>query len=596
VKDGRLDTVKPLGNEIIHPDATGNNDGTDGSTPSEGNFTFSRGSNLAATRVDVNGLIEKGRENLLLQSNQFDTTWSNVLGGSIISGQGGYDGSNDAWIITSSSPSSGRLSQGVSGSGVHTMSIYAKAGSTNWMRFYMVGSPIAQAWFDLENGQIGTKTATNIDTKIEAVGATGWYRCSITSNLSLIEMRIYPSSGDGEGGGIGSIYIQDCQVEKSLVATDYIETGASTAQAGILEDLPRLDYSGSCPALLLEPQRSNFIQHSEYALDSSWTTQKATLTANALTSPEGVDNAVKFLEDASTGRHRSYTLYNTPAGTHCVSVFMKDGNRGYGFLHWAMEGGDGRFSIVVDLSDGEVVDTMGFSGSEVIVDYGTEDYGNGWYRAYIVGTKASSNNSYANFGLASSDNDANNSGTPSYTGDGTHYAYFYGMQLETGSYPTSYIPTYGSAVTRSVDFAEAVFTENDIAPTGGTTLFIEFETSGEVDTTPNTGGFYLKNNAGTLGHWGMSFGYGDRIYSNYKNGSTIQWDGATPENTLCKVAFQLVNGGKSFLNGTTKATTSVDWSTRQLGQLELQYGTRVKQAVLFPTILTDSECIALTTI
>ena len=35
----------------------------------------SRGSNLAATRVDVNGLIEKGRENLLLQSNQFDTTW-----------------------------------------------------------------------------------------------------------------------------------------------------------------------------------------------------------------------------------------------------------------------------------------------------------------------------------------------------------------------------------------------------------------------------------------------------------------------------------------------------------------------------------------
>ena len=26
VKDGRLDTVKPLGNSIIHPDATGNND------------------------------------------------------------------------------------------------------------------------------------------------------------------------------------------------------------------------------------------------------------------------------------------------------------------------------------------------------------------------------------------------------------------------------------------------------------------------------------------------------------------------------------------------------------------------------------------
>ena len=55
-KDGKLYSIKP----------------TDGS----GDFTFTRGSNLAATRVDVNGLIEKGRENLLLQSNQFDTTWT----------------------------------------------------------------------------------------------------------------------------------------------------------------------------------------------------------------------------------------------------------------------------------------------------------------------------------------------------------------------------------------------------------------------------------------------------------------------------------------------------------------------------------------
>ena len=38
-------------------------------TNGDGDFTFSRGSNLTATRIDSNGLIEKGRENLLLQSN-----------------------------------------------------------------------------------------------------------------------------------------------------------------------------------------------------------------------------------------------------------------------------------------------------------------------------------------------------------------------------------------------------------------------------------------------------------------------------------------------------------------------------------------------
>jgi hypothetical protein len=45
-------------------------------TNGDGDFTFSRGSNLAATRVNSEGLIEKGRENLLLQSNSFDTTWA----------------------------------------------------------------------------------------------------------------------------------------------------------------------------------------------------------------------------------------------------------------------------------------------------------------------------------------------------------------------------------------------------------------------------------------------------------------------------------------------------------------------------------------
>ena len=71
-------------------------------TNGDGDFTFSRGSNLTATRVDSNGLIAKGRENLLLQSNQFDTTWTNNLGasGTIADNQSGYDGSNDAWLLT----------------------------------------------------------------------------------------------------------------------------------------------------------------------------------------------------------------------------------------------------------------------------------------------------------------------------------------------------------------------------------------------------------------------------------------------------------------------------------------------------------------
>ena len=69
-------------------------------TNGDGDFTFSRGSNLAATRVNSEGLIEKGRENLLLQSSQFDTTWSKN-NATLTSGQSGYDGSSDAWKLES---------------------------------------------------------------------------------------------------------------------------------------------------------------------------------------------------------------------------------------------------------------------------------------------------------------------------------------------------------------------------------------------------------------------------------------------------------------------------------------------------------------
>ena len=86
------------------------------------------------------------------------------------------------------------------------------------------------------------------------------------------------------------------QLEQGLVATDYIETTSSTAQAGILEDTPRLDYSGgaSCPALLLEPQRTNSIcLQSEYF--DVWTLEFRKILAYIiimlLHSPQGVQNA-----------------------------------------------------------------------------------------------------------------------------------------------------------------------------------------------------------------------------------------------------------------------------------------------------------------
>ena len=71
----------------------------------------------------------------------------------------------------------------------------------------------------------------------------------------------------------GRLYLHPRRkLEQGLVATDYIETTTTSVSAGILEDMPRLDYSGgaSCPSLLLEPQRTNLLTHRSTLVVQYW--------------------------------------------------------------------------------------------------------------------------------------------------------------------------------------------------------------------------------------------------------------------------------------------------------------------------------------
>ena len=171
-KDGTLYSVKP--------------------TNGDGDFTFTRGSNLAATRVNSEGLIEKGRENLLLQSNSFDVS-SNWINNSSdeTGGQAGYDGSNDAWKLTSTATSNAFTRQTVSSSGVITLSIYSKAGTSSFLLIAIQGG--GNTWFNLSAGTIGTDAS--ISSNIEDMGS-GWYRCSVVWNASITGVRLYVCDSD----------------------------------------------------------------------------------------------------------------------------------------------------------------------------------------------------------------------------------------------------------------------------------------------------------------------------------------------------------------------------------------------------------------
>jgi hypothetical protein len=557
-KDGKLYSIRP----------------TDG----DGDFTFSRGSNLAATRVDVNGLIEKGRENVLLQSNQFDTTWINN-GTTETGGQTDRGGGSNAWLIEKSI-AGGSIRQSIVYNGVGTFSIYAKAGSLDYILLYInYGSGTdTQAYFDLSSGSVGT-TIAEIDATISSIGG-GWYRCSVSFNTpsATATILVFPANGDNDTSGTsGSIYIQDAQLEQGLVATDYIETGASTAQAGILEDLPRLDYSGgaSCPALLLEPQRSNVFPYSEYFSDE-WSESNATLTHNAAISPEGVQNAASLDATALAASLRDNI---NVTGTYTFSVFVKGVNAaGIRLRVDAATDANSYF----DLSDGSLV-TSG--GTNVTAD--SVDYGNGWRRYYMTADISNSQK----IQLFITDGD---------TGYGLGEIYIYGAQFEAGSYPTSYIPTYGSAVTRSADSCLATSVSDLIGQTQGT-LFAEID----FQQTESSSRFIAVGDgtsANRIAIFTNSSNDGLRVF--VADNSNIQVDSSIAVSKgVVKLALAYDNNdyvlyvnGVSRITDTNASVPACDnvYLGRQEISLTNVLGSGIKQAVLFKTRLTNAELAALT--
>ena len=533
-KDGKLYSIRP----------------TDGS----GDFTFSRGSNLAATRVDVNGLIEKGRENLLLQSNQFDTTWVLSANTTITSGQSGYDGSNDAWLFTKDNTQYRALNQNSPVSGICTLSVYAKAGTLNQVTL-RDGVSQGRVEFNLSDGSVDNVRTENIVAyDISSVG-NEWYRCQVSFNGIAATIQFYADFGNTTAG---SIYIQDAQLESGLVATDVISTGASTAQAGILEDLPRLDYSGgaSCPSLLLEPSRTNLWAHSEYFGDGSGVGKiDTTITSNSSISPEGVQNASNMTITATTSRLQFDASQG--AGTYTFSVYAKSDTSA------AM-----RFRCVVD----------GVNEDEYFIATSN------WERYDFKFTATTS------VGLCQIRSGGSTSGSID----------IWGFQLEQGSYPTSYIPTMGSAVTRSNDGGNL---QLDDVKTNGYfgntyTLFFEFD---ELDFGSASGNFnylYDTSNATCMYVYSSTLSINTtsgEVYTNFTQGFT----NASKGKFLVKYDGSSV---KIFKDGSlyrTYTNPSSRWDNPKFYRLSLSSATAsisYKQFLTFPTALTDSECIALTTI
>ena len=255
---------------------------------------------------------------------------------------------------------------------------------------------------------------------------------------------------------------------------DMSVTRATTAtrvnSAGLVESMgnnvPRLDYSnGTCPSLLVEPQRTNLALYSSSFDSVDWATLNTSITANATTAPDGTTTADKIiLNNGSQINPVVYQISDTTANTRTLSFFAKasEYNIAFGRVGGATDAPIVLFSLT---GSGSILHNQNVSA------YSIEPLENGWYRCSM--TYAHGTSFAPNIGVCSATYSVSASSVTS-TGNGTSGIYIWGAQLEAGSYATSYIPTTSASVTRNADVISKTGISSLIGQTEGT-IFGELE-------------------------------------------------------------------------------------------------------------------------
>ena len=218
---------------------------------------------------------------------------------------------------------------------------------------------------------------------------------------------------------------------------------------------------------------------------------------------------------------------------------------------------------------------------------------NGWYRCSATMTNGGLQ--VPSFGVSA------DGLTNSYQGDGTSGVYIYGGSLEEGSYPTSYIPTSGSTVTRNQD----IFTRDGIGSLINSTegvLFVEIAALSDDGTfrilslssgsATNRILIYYSSDANAIVYSITSAGNSIATYSYTLSDSTI----------LNKLAVKWkVNDFAFWVNGTEVHTVSSGNPPSGLNLLNFSNSTgsnnfygKVKQLQVYDTALTDEQLLQLT--
>lgn len=545
-----------------------------------------------ATRVNSAGLIEVVSRNLITYSEQIDNAdWvktnltitanaTNAPNGTLTAEKLIPTVTNDLHITESS------VVPFVSGNS-YTFSFYAKRAENNFIQITASSSLLStRANFNLLNGTLGT-VDSGITATITLID-NDWYRCtasfvaSATGNFRMILSNITASTSARfatfAGNGTSGVFVWGFQVDNGSTATEYFPTTTRL-------NVPRIDYTnGSCPSLLVEPQRTNLFLRSEEFNNATWTPLLATVTANNTTAPSGNLTADKFVATATTGVH---ILLQTPTGsvsgtTYTASVFVK-------------AAGLSRITLLNNQGGGGIVDYNLTTNTFTLVSgvsASIQNYGNGWYRCVMTFTANSTGTFNLQVRLADS------SGNTTFTGNGVDGVSLWGFQVEQGTFATSYIPTVASTVTRNADVISKTGISSLIGQTEGT-MFCDVNLNSRVSFTYFT---IADNLASATNYLGIAFLNNSIAFESVVSGAlqaNISHSNTSTGRFKIAAAYK-ANDFVLYINGTQigvdTSGTIPTCSEIGLSVFNQAQALNYNSAQLYKTRLSNSELAQLTTL
>jgi hypothetical protein len=359
---------------------------------------------------------------------------------------------------------------------------------------------------------------------------------------------------------------------------DRISGGTYLGRNGLVQyaasNEPRVDFLNNTKGgLLLEPQRTNFVSPNNSL--TGYTLNGVSTTNNDAIAPNGTNEGAK-VQATTSGTAVVFKGFSTTSSnaTHNFSVFVKAGTHNILQIQEGFAGAN----IIVDLSDGTEVSSQNATNKKI------EEYPNDWYR---VSFNFTSNGTNLQFSIYFSG---------SYS-SGDNY-YVWGAQIEAGSYPTSYIPTSGGAVTRVKDEVFNGGNQYIFDLTEGT-FFLDLNPF--IPTSNTTIGISNGSDAQKIIFIFQTNGTQVRTYS---SGGVSQYDNLTfNQRNKIAVSFK-TNEYKIFINGTNVGTDT--FASVPTGMNRLNFSNRsntsshfegeIIATKIYNEALSDSELATLTTI